>query len=67
MALEAGQHEISAKWLETALGQLHENQDEALSLTEFDFHIRHCLGQPGNQRMNKTKYADIPQHVPTFT
>jgi hypothetical protein len=50
MALETDQHETSAKWLEIALGQLHENQDdEALISTDFDFYIRHHLGQSCGQ------------------
>jgi hypothetical protein len=50
MALETDQHETSAKWLEIALEQLHENQDdEALSSTDFDFYIRHHLGQSRGQ------------------
>lgn len=54
MALEAGQHGTAVKWLEIALRQLQENQDEELpSSTTLDFYVRHCLGKSGDQRMNE--------------
>lgn len=55
MALEAGQYDTSIKWLEAALGQLQENQDNMRLMANYDFYIRHTLGQSCCRTMNEMK------------